>query len=97
LGPCLCAARTPLVDRDLADPVIDAFLTGLTSAHPAAPLCYGLSFLSAARLRPLSIACWPGCPNARLGGQNRTALAPGKERARLRRRLTLGCSNCTAV
>jgi len=72
---------TPRVDRDLADPVIDAFLTGLTSANPTAPH-YVVAFPSRAwsgcgrRVRARR-----GCPNARFGGQNRAALAPGGERA----------------
>jgi hypothetical protein len=45
---------TPLVDRDLADPMIDAFLNGLAGADRAAPLCCRLSFPSTAHLRGCS-------------------------------------------
>jgi CelD/BcsL family acetyltransferase involved in cellulose biosynthesis len=72
---------TPLVDRDLADPVIDAFLNGLAGADRGAPLCCGLSFPSTARLALDRVLARRGSPSARFGGQNRAALAPGEERA----------------
>jgi CelD/BcsL family acetyltransferase involved in cellulose biosynthesis len=74
---------TPLIDRDAADQVIDAFLTGLTNADPAAAILlwrfipeHG-AFAAAldrvlARRRGRS---------ARLGGHLRAVLAPGEERA----------------
>jgi hypothetical protein len=63
---------TPLVDRDFADPVIDAFLSGLAGADRAAPFVR-LSFWSTARLRQLSTACLPGEAAPARGSAAKTA------------------------
>jgi CelD/BcsL family acetyltransferase involved in cellulose biosynthesis len=74
---------TPLVDRDLADEVIDAFLTGLAGADPGAPLVLWPFIpehgpFAAALDRVLARR---GSRSARFGDHKRAALAPGAERA----------------
>jgi CelD/BcsL family acetyltransferase involved in cellulose biosynthesis len=74
---------TPLVDRDLADQVIDAFLTSLAGAERAAPI---LSWPFIPEQGPFTAAlervlARRGCRSARLGDHQRAALAPGAARA----------------
>jgi CelD/BcsL family acetyltransferase involved in cellulose biosynthesis len=74
---------TPLVDRDFADRVIDAFLSGLAGADRGAPLvlwpCIPEHGAFAAALD--RVLARRGSLSARFGGQNRAALAPAEERA----------------
>jgi len=74
---------TPLVDRDLADQVIDAFLTGLAGAVRGAPILLW-PFIPeqgpfAAALDRVLVR--RGCRSARFGDHQRAALVPGVERA----------------
>jgi CelD/BcsL family acetyltransferase involved in cellulose biosynthesis len=74
---------TPLVDRDRADQVIDAFLTGLTRADLAVPLLVW-PFIPergpfAAALDRVLVR--RGIASARFGDHQRAALVPGAQRA----------------
>jgi CelD/BcsL family acetyltransferase involved in cellulose biosynthesis len=72
---------TPLVDRDLADPVIDAFLNGLAGVDRAPFVLWPLIPTQGAFAQALDrVLARRGSPSARFGGQNRAALAPGEER-----------------
>ncbi|HXW30052.1 MAG TPA: hypothetical protein VEK55_11885, partial [Xanthobacteraceae bacterium] len=74
---------TPLVDRDRADQVIDAFLESFTAGGRPAPLLLWPFIpehgpFAAALERVLARR---GCRSARFGDHRRAALAPGPERA----------------